>query len=186
MTIQHPHGAGCNCLAMTAGLFSRRRFLAAGTGAAGLALIMPAMAEAAYAESELMLLSCMDPRLVHDVHEYMAAKQLRGKYSQVVLAGGPVAAVAPALKAWQPAIWENLDATIKLHKIKRVFGLTHIDCGAVKIAYGETAVATPEAERRTHLMVHKAFVAAVKKRHPELGCESGIMALNGSVEMLAL
>jgi len=169
---------------MTARLFSRRRFLGTGAGALGLAMLAPSLASAAYGDSELMLLSCMDPRLVHDVHEYMEAKKLRGAYSQVALAGGPVAAVAPAFKKWHPAIWDNLDATIKLHNIKRVFGLTHRDCGAVKIAYGEAKVANPDIELQTHRTILAAFRVEVKKRQPRLGCDTGIMALNGSVEMI--
>jgi carbonic anhydrase len=178
------HGASCGCLVSRQATLSRRRALGFAAGAAvGAALATPS-ANAAYGESEFMLLSCMDPRLVHDVHEYMEAKKLRGEYSQVALAGGPAAAVAPSFKKWHPAIWENLGATIQLHKIKRVFGMTHRDCGAVKIAYGEAMVANPDVELQTHKAILRAFAAEVKKRHPTLGCETGIMALNGSVEMI--
>jgi len=178
---------GCTCCA---GL-SRRGFfrvglgagLGAALGAGGLAGL-PGGAFAAYAESELMLLSCMDPRLVHDVHEQMEARKLRGKYSQVALAGGPVAVVAPTFKKWHAAVWGNLDATIQLHNIKRVFGLAHIDCGAVKIAYGAESLATPERERATLIRILGDFRAEVAKRHPKLIPETGIMALNGSIEMI--
>ncbi len=169
---------GCSCCA---GL-SRRHFLGMGLGAAALGLAPVAFA--AGGDSEFMLLSCMDPRLVHEVHEQMEARRLRGEYSQVALAGGPAAAVAPAFQKWQYAVWENLGATIKLHSIKRVFGLTHLDCSAVKIAYGEGAVSTPERERGTHLSILRAFRLQVTKRHPTLGVETGIMSLNGSIEMI--
>ncbi|MGQ0675582.1 MAG: hypothetical protein ACT4N4_05780 [Rhodospirillales bacterium] len=162
---------------------SRRAFLGGGLAVAALACL-PGRAGAAYGDSEFMLLSCKDPRLVHDVHEQMEARNLRGEYSQVALAGGPAAAVAPAFKKWQAAIWDNLGATIKLHDIKRVFGLTHLDCGAVRIAYGAEAV-TPQFERATHIRILRAFRAEVSRRHPALGCETGIMALNGSIEMIA-
>ncbi len=169
----------CSCGA----LHSRRGFLASILGAAALAA-MPASAFAAYGDSEFMLLSCMDPRLVHAVHEQMDARKLRGEYSQVALAGGPAAAVAPAFKKWQYAIWDNLGATIKLHNIKRVFGLTHLDCGAVKIAYGADAV-LPAMERATHIRILRAFRMEVTKRHPTLGCETGIMSLDGAIETIA-
>lgn len=148
------------------------------------ALALVPQAFAAYGDSEYMMLSCMDPRLVHDVHEYMEARGLRGQYSQVALAGGPVAVIAPAFKKWQVAVWDNLGATIKLHNIKRVFGLTHRDCGAFKIAYGEAALATPEKEQKLHTEVLLAFREQIKRRHPQLGVTLGIMALNGSVELI--
>jgi len=169
---------GCLCCA---GL-SRRALLAGGLGAALASLA--GGARAAYGDSEFMLLSCMDPRLVHSVHEQMEARGLRGEYSQVALAGGPVAVVAPAFKKWHAAVWGNLDATIKLHNVKRVLGLAHVDCGAVKIAYGAGTVATPDSERATLIRVLRAFRADVTKRHPKLIPETGIMALDGSIETI--
>ena len=169
----------CSCGA----LHSRRGFLGLSLGAAALA-VMPEQALAAKGESEFMLMSCMDPRLVHAVHEQMEARKLRDEYSQIALAGGPAAAVAPAFKKWQYAIWDNMAATIQLHKIKRGFGLTHLDCAAVRIAYGNDAV-LPAMERATHIRILRAFRAEVAKRHPTLGCETGIMALDGAIETIA-
>jgi hypothetical protein len=180
--LPHLHTRDCGCLAA----LSRRGFLGMGAGVAGLAALGGfSNAFAAYGDSEYMLLSCMDPRLVHDVHEYMESRNLRGQYSQVALAGGPLAVIAPAFKKWQVAIWENLGATIELHNIKRVFGMTHRDCGAFKIAYGDAALATPDKEQRIHVEVLGAFREQVLRRHPKLGIDTGIMALNGSVELIA-
>ena len=183
---QHRHTQDCGCLAALNAV-SRRGFLGMGAGVAGAVAFggIPG-AFAAYGESEYMMLSCMDPRLVHDVHEYMEARNLRGQYSQVALAGGPLAVVAPAFKKWQVAIWENLGATIELHNIKRVFGLTHRDCGAFKIAYGDAAVSTPEKEQALHEEVLRAFREQVLRRHPGLGVTTGIMALNGSVQLVGV
>jgi len=177
------HDDRCGCLAAFRSL-SRRGFLGAGLGAAGTLAFGP-VAQAAYGNYELMLLSCIDPRLVTEVHDYMTAQNLRGQFSQFVIAGGPIGVVAPAFAKWQPAFWDNLAATIQLHSIKRVFGLTHRDCGAAKIAYGDSAVATPEAEQATHRRTLAQFAAAVKKKQPKLAVTTGIMALNGSVEMIA-
>jgi len=162
---------------------SRRGFLGAGLGVAG-ALALGNVAEAAGKDYELMLVSCIDPRLVTDVHDYMTAQRLRGQFSQFVIAGGPIGVVAPAFAKWQPAFWDNLAATIELHNIKRVIGFTHRDCGAARIAYGEAAVATPAAEEATHRRALAQFTAAVKKKQPKLGVTTGIMALNGSVELI--
>ena len=182
---QHRHTDHCGCLAAL-GAVSRRGFLGMGAGMAGMVAVggIPG-AFAAYGNSELMLMSCIDPRLVAEVHEYMAGQNLRGKYSQFVIAGGPVAAVAPKFAKWRPALWENLAATIELHNIKRVFGMTHRDCAAFKIAYGEAAVATPDKEQLIHREVLVAFREQVLRRHPKLGVDTGIMALNGSVELIA-
>jgi hypothetical protein len=181
---QHRHTQDCGCLAALGGV-SRRGFLGMGAGAGFVALAGIPGAFAASGEYELMLVSCIDPRLVAEVHDYMGGQKLRGQYSQFVVAGGPAGVVAPAFKKWQPAFWENLAASMELHAIKRVYGMTHRDCAAVKIAYGEAAVATPDAEQATHRRILAAFRAEVKKRQPKLGVETGIMALNGSVELIA-
>jgi hypothetical protein len=182
--LQHRHTAACGCLAPIASALSRRGFLGMGAGVAGLACLGVPAAFAASGDYEMMLVSCIDPRLVSVVHEYMAAQNWRGQYSQFVMAGGPVGAVAPSFAKWRPAFWDNLQATIDLHNIKRVYGMTHRDCGAMKIAYGEAAVATPDAEEAIHRRVLAAFRAEVLKRHPKLGVDTGIMALDGSVEKI--
>jgi len=183
---RHLHSPACGCLAGLAlpGV-SRRGLLGMGAGALGLACIGGPLALAAEGQYELMLLSCIDPRLVSEVHEYMAGRKLHGQYSQFVMAGGPAGVVAPQFAKWRPAFWDNLATSMELHHIKRVFGLTHRDCAAVKIAYGAAAVATPEKEEETHRRILAAFRAEVKKHHPRLGIETGIMALNGSVEIVA-
>ena len=179
------HTAQCGCLAALGGGVSRRGLLGMGAGALAMGCIGLPAAFAASGEYELMLLSCIDPRLVSEVHGYMAARKLHGQYSQFVMAGGPAGVVAPQFAKWRPAFWDNLATSMELHKIKRVFGLTHRDCGAVKIAYGEAAMATPEKEQATHIRILSAFRAEVKKHHPRLGVETGIMALDGSVEIIA-
>jgi hypothetical protein len=180
-TQDHVHGKGCGCLAA----LSRRGFLGMGAGMAGLAAMggfAPVLAQAK--KYDFMLVSCIDPRLVSEVHEYMAGQGWRGKYSQFVIAGGPVAVIAPKFERWRNAVWDNIAATIELHGIARVYGMTHRDCGAFKIAYGDAVLSTPDKEQRLHEEVLRAFRQRVLRRHPRLGVDTGIMALNGSVQII--
>ena len=60
------------------------------------------------------------------------------------------------------------------------------DCGAAKIAYGADAVKDPATETATHKAALTAFRAEVEKRYDgKLQVETGLMALDGSVEMFA-
>ncbi|MBM3596918.1 MAG: hypothetical protein FJX35_01790 [Alphaproteobacteria bacterium] len=167
-----------------AGFLSRRRLLVLGAGAA-LAGLIPVPGMAATGEYEAMLVSCIDPRFVAEVHTYMGGRGMKGQYSQFVIAGGPAAIAAPAFADWHKAFWDNLAATIQLHNIKKVVGLTHRDCGAVKIAYGEAAVSDPAKETAKHKEILANFRTQVGQRQPKLGVETGIMALGGAVEMIA-
>ena len=87
-----------------------------------------------------MVLACIDPRFQKPVADYMARRRLTGKYSQFVVAGAAVGVVAPTFKEWHKTFWDNLDASVQLHSIKKIIAIDHRDCSAAKIAYGAEKV----------------------------------------------
>jgi carbonic anhydrase len=162
--------------------FNRRRFMQ--IAGAGLAITWPcSFVLAAEGDYEAMVLACIDPRMQEPVWKYLAGRDLTGKYSQFVIAGAAIGVVAPAFEDWHKAFWDNLGTSIQLHRIKRVISIDHRDCGAAKIAYGENKVATPQAETETHRAALLEFRRQVAERHPQLGVETGLMALNGTMEL---
>jgi hypothetical protein len=52
-------------------------------------------------------------------------------------------------------------------------------------AYGEASIATPQAETQTHRAALAEFRKQVGERHPQLGVETGLMALDGKMEMFS-
>ncbi len=161
----------------------RRRFLLL-TGSAGLLAALRSAATAAEGDYEAMLLSCIDPRMVTPVYNYMDQRGLAGRYSQFVIAGAAIAVVAPKFKTWRPAFWDNLGTSVQLHHIKRLIAIDHRDCGAAQIAYGAASIANPTIETETHRKALDEFRKAVAKRHPGLVVETGLIALDGSLQML--
>lgn len=153
------------------------------TGAAGIAALTPSFAFAASGNYEAMLLTCIDPRFPQPTIDYMKSRDMVGKYSQFTFAGAAIGVVAPAFKAWHKTFWDNLAASIQLHNIPKVIALDHRDCGAAKIAYGAAKVATPELETKTHQRALAEFRRQVHQRHPKMAVETGLMALDGKVEM---
>ena len=164
--------------------FGRRHFLQV-AGIAGLTAALPIRSWAAEGNYEAMLLSCIDPRMVTPVYNYMDKRGLGGKYSQFVIAGAAIAVVAPKFETWRVAFWDNLATSVELHHLKGVIAIDHRDCGAARIAYGPDSIATPQIETKTHRKVLAEFRAAVAKRHPKLTVETGLMALDGSIEMFS-
>ena len=162
----------------------RRHFLQT-AGIAGLTAALPFTAWAAEGNYEAMLLSCIDPRMVTPVYDYMAKRGLGGKYSQFVIAGAAIAVVAPKFKAWRVAFWDNLATSVELHHLKGVIAIDHRDCGAARIAYGPGSIANPQIETKTHRKALAEFRAAVAEHHPKLTVETGLMALDGSIEMFS-
>lgn len=189
--------APCACctppsLKPAAGL-DRRGFLswgAAGAVAGGLSLVAPQASWAGGGHYESMLINCIDPRFTTLSWQYMGLLQgvsrdkLEDNYSHFVMAGGPIGAVHPKFEAWHKTYWENLDITVSLHHIKRVVGLSHRDCGAAKLAFGEAAVATKESETQAHAEALAMFRDAVKKRHPKLSVITGVMDTSGKVDLM--
>jgi carbonic anhydrase len=149
------------------------------------AAAMPSFASAASGNYEAMVVSCIDPRLQEPVHRYTAKHHLTGKFSAFVIAGAAVGIVAEPFKDWQKAYWDNVTTSVKLHNIKKVIVIDHRDCGAAKIAYGEAKVANWQVETETHKTALMEFRKQMKDRLPQLGVETGLMALNGKIEMFA-
>lgn len=146
---------------------------------------LPFNAWTAAGNYEAMLLSCIDPRMVTPVYKYMKQRGLADKYSQFVIAGAAVAVVAPEFNAWHQAYWDNLATSVQLHRITKVIAIDHRDCSAARIAYDEESIANPRIETETHRKVLAEFREAVAKRHPALAVETGLMALDGSIEMFS-
>ena len=101
-----------------------------------------------------------------------------------MIAGASIGVVAEPFKDWHKAFWDNLATSIQLHNIKKVIAINHRDCGAAKIAYGEAAVATKDAETETHRKALAEFRKQVNEKQPKLGVETGLMAINGKFEKL--
>ena len=84
-----------------------------------------------------MVLSCMDPRFQSKVFNYLKKKKLSGKYSSFTIAGAAIGVTASKFKKWHSTFWQNLETSIKLHKIKKLIVINHEDCGAAKIINGK-------------------------------------------------
>lgn len=177
---KHVHHAGCGCMAA----LSRRSLFGMGIAAGAVAMATPrlAFAQKPSPTYEAMLMNCIDPRFSTFTWAYMASSGWQNLYSQFTIAGGPVAAVAPAFEGWRKAWWDNLGISIQLHQVKRVVGLCHRDCGAAVVAYGDQIKTDPAFETAQLSEALRTFRTEVKKRHPTLDVNLGIMALSGAVE----
>jgi carbonic anhydrase len=162
-------------------VLSRRGAL--GLGFAG-AVVAAFPALAAGGSYEAMLVNCIDPRFTTSSQAYMAGRDMKDKFSHFVIAGGPIGIVSPKFADWQKAFWDNLAITVQLHEIKRVVGLTHRDCGAAAVAFGDAIKTDRALETKMHTEALQTFRAEVAKRQPKLAIDTGIMALDGKVEVI--
>ena len=128
-----------------------------------------------------MVLSCMDQRFQPIVYNYLKKKKLIGKYSAFTIAGSAIGVTAGKFKKWHRTFWDNIDTSIKLHKIKKLIVINHRDCGAAKIINGKK-----EFNRANETKIHKNSFLKLKKlfrkKYPQLTIELKLISLNQKVE----
>jgi hypothetical protein len=169
----------CCCCCAPPLRFGRR---AAVGGLVAAAALAASPARAATGDYEAMLINCVDPRFTRLTSRYMAARGLEGNYSHFVIAGGPLGAVHSRFAGWHQTFWDNLSVTVDLHRIRRVVAVAHRDCGAAKLAFGGEALATPVGEMEVQAQSLHLFALEVRRRHPHLMVDGGVMDLAGEVE----
>ena len=128
-----------------------------------------------------MVLSCMDPRFQTKVSNYLKRKKLIGKYSAFTIAGAAVGVTASKFKKWHTTFWENLNTSIKIHKIEKLIVINHKDCGAAKIVNGKKEFSL-QNEMKIHENSFEKIKSNLKKKHPRLKVELNLMSLNGRID----
>ena len=130
---------------------------------------------------QALVLSCIDPRFQTIVFNYLKKRKLNGKYSSFTIAGSAIGVTAPKFRKWHKTFWENLETSIKLHKIKKLIVINHRDCGAAKIINGKkefSDINETKVHRNSFQKIKKIF----KKKYPKLSIELKIISLNNKVE----
>ncbi len=135
-------------------------------------------------QTDALLLSCMDYRLVDYTLHYMVGRGLRDKYDHVVLAGASLGAITDKYPEWNKTFWDHLGLAIKLHSIHKVMVLDHRDCGAYKLILGEECCNNRERETKAHRTQLQSLGKSISKKYSDLEVELLLMDLNGVVEKI--
>lgn len=149
------------------------------------------------ARGPVLLLSCMDPRLLDDLVEFMNHDNLCNRYDHVTLAGAALGALGGNGKIkrphWRKTFFDHLAGACELHSIEEVYIVEHRSCGAYhkifKVAepFGDTQEELAE-ESACHLKYAKLLEVEIEKwgrqnGHP-LKVKSFLMDLRGKVSFL--
>ena len=116
---------------------------------------------------EAMVLSCIDPRFQAKVFNHLKRKKLTGKYSAFTIAGAAIGVTHKKFKKWHSTFWDNLDTSIKLHKISKLIVLNHKDCGAAKMVNKEKKFISL-IENKIHKESFINLKKKLKKKYPNL------------------
>ena len=128
-----------------------------------------------------MVLSCMDPRFQPIVNNYLKKRKLNGKYSAFIIAGSAIGVTASKFKKWHKSFWDNINISIKLHKIKKLIVINHQDCGAAKMMNSKkffNNIIETEIHKKSFMLIKNKF----KKKYPSLSIETILISLNKKVK----
>lgn len=147
------------------------------------------------ARGPVLLLSCMDLRLMDEVAQFMAHDGLVNRYDHVILAGaalGALGANCDDYQHWKRTFQDHLETAYKLHAIKDVYILEHRDCGAYKEFLGKDGTFSDdesEQERDVHCRYAEQLSSEVQAWATEIGAKitvkAFLMDLRGNVSLLS-
>lgn len=101
----------------------------------------------------VLLLSCMDLRLIDDLVPFMEGDNLSNRYDQLVFAGSALGVIQQDHESWYDVFFQHLDIAVQLHQIQDVYIMEHRHCGAYtkflgkKGEYGDTPRELKREER---------------------------------------
>ena len=128
-----------------------------------------------------MVLSCIDPRYQHLVHNYLKKKKLTGKYSAFTIAGAAIGVTHTRFNQWHKTFYDNLRTSIQLHKIEKLIVINHKDCGAANIVNQKKEFNTFN-EMEIHLESFIRIKKVIKKKFPKLKIDFYLMSIDEKVK----
>lgn len=153
----------------------------------------------------VLLLSCMDLRLLDEIVAFMNHDNLANRYDHVVFAGAALGALgAPGAKDehgkpidvsyWRRVFFDHLRRAIELHDVKDVYILEHRNCGAYyKVFHVCEDFGNSEAERAAEAECHGNYATLLEGEITAWASQEGValrthkflMGLRGEVSVLS-
>lgn len=144
----------------------------------------------------VLLLSCMDPRLLDDTVEFMNHDNLLNRYDHVILAGAALGALggcSKKYKHWRKVFFDHLEAARALHNVEDVYILEHRHCGAYhKVFKVASEFGDCESEQEKEAALHRKYAkllegeiaAWAEQQGITLRVTSFLMGVRGDVVVL--
>ena len=129
---------------------------------------------------EAMVLSCIDPRFQHLIHNHLKKKKLTGKYSAFTIAGAAIGVTHDKFKKWHKTFYDNLATSIQLHKIEKLIVINHQDCGVAQIVNGKKEFSLFN-EKKIHKESFSEIKKQIKKKFPKLKVELNLISLDSKI-----
>lgn len=146
------------------------------------------------ARGPVLLLSCMDLRVLDEIVQFMDHDGLVNRYDHVILAGaslGALGACRSSHEHWKKTFYDHLEIAHSLHQIKDVYILEHRDCGAYREFLGsdgdfgdDDAEAEADCHRKYADLLTKGILEWAEEADVKLKVKAFLMDLRGRVSRL--
>jgi carbonic anhydrase len=120
--------------------------------------------------AKVLVLSCIDPRYVELLAEFLIHnKEVHNDYDLINFAGAELGVLEN--KNWKKVYYEHIDIAIKLHKIKKLWIFSHMDCGMYKVTLDKKK----DTDMHLHAEKLNELEEMLKKDYPKLSVRKYIM-----------
>ena len=147
------------------------------------------------ARGPVLLLSCIDLRLMDETIQFMDHDGLTNRYDHLTLAGASLGALGACKEQyahWKQTFFDHLAVAHHLHHIKDVYIVEHRDCGAYRELLGEAGEFDDDEDLADETECHRKYAELLrgeietwaKARTIKLHVKSFLMDLRGRVDML--
>ncbi len=144
----------------------------------------------------VLLLSCMDLRLIDDIVKFMNHDNLSNRYDQFILAGAALGALGGCdenYDHWRKSFFDHMGAACQLHNIQDVYILEHRNCGAYhKVFHVADEFGDSDAELKKEADCHRKYAQLLEEeiaawcieQKVHLRVRSFLMGIRGEVTLL--
>jgi carbonic anhydrase len=130
--------------------------------------------------AKAFVITCMDFRLIDDAVYFLDSLGYNNNYDEIILAGASLGYNQTKYNSWKKTVDDHINLAKKLHHIKDIIVIDHMDCGAYKIIYEK-----PKMSRKEEIELHKSnfqtFKYLIKKSYPDLSVSTYLMDIDGKM-----
>lgn len=147
----------------------------------------------------VLLLTCMDLRLIDELAAFMDRDNLTNRYDHLVFAGASLGVMHSTKKSWKKTFFDHLAIAVELHEPHDIYIVEHRHCGAydklLGLTYDESQQDEEKHEHATWATKLKEEIEVWWRKHnPKdrngkpipVRIHGFLMDLRGDVELLDL
>lgn len=126
--------------------------------------------------ADATVLCCFDERIRNTVQKFLKKQDIL-RPDMIIVAGGAKTLASPRTEFERDFILDQIQLSIKLHQTKRVFLMTHSDCGA----YGALALFKGDRERESahHKTELQRAAKLIKEKFPDVAVQCFFVTFEG-------